>query len=65
MTARHRDTQFSFRINAQLLAQAQALAEAQGVSLSQVITAALQDYVRYGTTRPPPENPEDDPLALL
>jgi predicted HicB family RNase H-like nuclease len=65
MPARHKDTTFLFRINTQLLAKAQALAKGQGVSLSEVITAALEDYVRYGTTRPPPETePEDEPTVF-
>jgi predicted HicB family RNase H-like nuclease len=65
MPARHKDTTFLFRVNAQLLAEAQKLAEQQQVSLSQVIHAALADYVRYGTTRPPPETFEEDPLEVF
>ena len=65
MPTRHKDNTFLFRVNTQLLAKAKELAEAQGVPLSEVITAALQDYVRYGTTRPPPETePEDEPTVF-
>jgi len=65
MPAKDKDTNFLFRINAQLLAKARELAKAQGVPLSRIITAALQDYVHYGTTRPPPETtPEDEPTLF-
>jgi predicted DNA binding CopG/RHH family protein len=65
MPAKHKDATFLIRINAQLLAQAKERAAAQGVPLSRIITAALQDYVRYGTTRPPPEpEPEDEPTVF-
>jgi predicted DNA binding CopG/RHH family protein len=65
MRIKHKDTTFLIRISAQLLAQAQERAALQGVPLSQIITAALQDYVRYGTTRPPPDNPEDDAPSVF
>lgn len=65
MRTKHKDTTFLIRISAQLLAQAKERAAMQGVPLSQIITAALQDYVRYGTTRPPPDNPEDDPPSVF
>jgi predicted HicB family RNase H-like nuclease len=60
MPAKHKDSTFLIRINAQLLAQAKEQAKAQGLPLSQVITAAIQDYVRFGTTRPPPAMPDED-----
>jgi predicted DNA binding CopG/RHH family protein len=65
MPAKHKDTTFLIRISAQLLAQAKERAAVQDVPLARIITAALQDYVRYGTTRPPPEpEPEGEPTVF-
>jgi len=62
MAARHEDTQFSLRINKTLLEQALKRCQEEGLSLSQVIRAAVQDYVQYGMdmqNRPKPPDEED------
>lgn len=65
MPAKHKDSTFLIRINALLLAQAKELAKAQGLPLSRIITAALEDYVRFGTTRPPPETEPEDEATVV
>jgi predicted HicB family RNase H-like nuclease len=65
MPAQRKDTQFSFRINAEFLEQARQRCQQEGVSLAEVITAALQDFVDYGTTRPPPECQEEEAASFF
>ena len=57
-------TRLNVRVPADLYRQVQERYKAEGVSISAVVRAALQDHVRYGMeTRirrgPPEEEPED------
>ena len=61
MSARYKNTQFSFRINTDLLQQAQRRCQEEGVSLSHVIMLALQDFVRNGIRPQEPDSEEDPP----
>ena len=65
MTAQRKDKQFSFRINAELLEQARQRCLAEGVSLSEILTAALQDFVAHGANRSPPESLEEDVESIF
>lgn len=60
MTAPRKDKQFSFRINAELLEQARQRCLTEGVSLSEILTAAVQAFVDPNANRPPPEGPAED-----
>jgi antitoxin component of RelBE/YafQ-DinJ toxin-antitoxin module len=67
MAARAKDTQITVRIDSDLLQQAKQRCDEEDVTISLVIRAALQDYVRYGMEvrirRSPPD--EEDPARFF
>jgi len=64
MEAKRKDTQLTIRMDTELLEQAKERCQKEGVTVSFVIRAALQDFVKHGMEvrirRQPPEDEDTE-----